>query len=389
MALGNQVLTANPSLGDRVTMERLPHRLDRLVQWMEENSLDATVAFGAVNAAHLGSYARYYGGPAGIVVGRDRSRTLVVMYDEVPVAQELGDADLVLPYGERGFGLNLNPLPLLAGVVAGVDAVRSAKRIGFSDELGGMADLLRSSSDAEQVDAGPTLHRIRMLKDEDELVKVLHSYELAWMAQAKVGELAQQPGVTEIELFSAALSTAQNANGAPIEWLCDMLSGPLTSKVCCPIHVASPRAVEDGDPVVTDIALGAHGYFGDTAETHISGSNPEVSAMRERLLEILAQAGTELVPGNTTAAVFDTVNTAIKESFPGGEFPHHGGHGISISAFEDPHIIPTDHTTLENWMLLAVEPGVYFDGRNGARVENIFLVTPDGGLELRKAMGAA
>ena len=184
MALGSELLTPNPSLGDRVTMERLPHRLDRLVQWMEENSLDATVAFGAVNAAHLGSYARYYGGPAGIVVGRDRSRRLVVMYDEVPVAQELGDADVVLPYGERGFGLNLNPLPLLAGVVAGVDAVASAKRIGFSDELGGMADLLRSSSDAEQVDAGPTLHRIRMLKDEDELVKVLHSYELAWMAQA-------------------------------------------------------------------------------------------------------------------------------------------------------------------------------------------------------------
>jgi hypothetical protein len=104
MAFGSELLTPNPSLGDRVTMERLPHRLDRLVQWMKENSLDATVAFGAVNAAHLGSYARYYGGPAGIVVGRDRSRTLVVMYDEVPVAQELGDADVVLPYGERGFG---------------------------------------------------------------------------------------------------------------------------------------------------------------------------------------------------------------------------------------------------------------------------------------------
>jgi Xaa-Pro aminopeptidase len=389
MTLGSELLTPNPSLGDRVTMERLPNRLDRLVQWMEENSLDATVAFGAVNAAHLGGYARYYGGPAGIVVGRDGRRTLVVMYDEVPVAEELGDAEEVLPYGERGFGLNLSPLPLLAGVVAGLDVVRSAKRIGFSDELGGMAGLLRSNSDAEQVDAAPTLHRIRMLKDEDELVKVLHSYELAWMAQRKVGELAQQPGITEIELFSAALSTAQNANGAPIEWLCDMLSGPLTSKVCCPIHVASPRAVKDGDPVVTDIALGAHGYFGDTAETHICGSNPEVAAMRERLLEILAQAGTELRPGNTASAVFETVNSAILESFPGGEFPHHGGHGISISAFEDPHLIPTDHTVLENWMLLAVEPGIYFDGRNGARVENIFLVTPDGGLELRKAMGAA
>ena len=389
MALKDVELTANASLGDRVPMERLPNRIDRLVRWMEEQSLDATVAFGAVNAAHLGGYARYYGGPAGIVVGRDRSRTLVVMLDEVPVAQKLGDADVVLPYGERGFGLNLAPLPLLADVVAGLDAVRTARRIGFADELGGMAQLIRRGADAEQVDAGPALHRIRLLKDEDELVKVLHSYELAWMAQARVGELVQQPGITEIELFSAALSTAQNANGAPIEWLCDMLSGPLTSKVCCPIHVASPRAVEDGDPVVTDIALGAHGYYGDTAETHICGSNPEVSALRERLLEILAQAGRELEPGNTTSAVFESVNQAIAASFPGGEFPHHGGHGISISAFEDPHVIPTDHTQLENWMLLAIEPGVYFEGRSGARVENIFLVTPDGGLELRKAMGAA
>ena len=87
MALGNQILTANASLGDRVSMERLPHRLDRLMPWMEQNSLDATVAFGAANAAHLGGYARYYGGPAAIVVGRDRSRTLVVMPDEVPVAK--------------------------------------------------------------------------------------------------------------------------------------------------------------------------------------------------------------------------------------------------------------------------------------------------------------
>jgi Xaa-Pro dipeptidase len=382
-------LTRNPSLSPQVMMERLPNRVDRLVRWMEQNSVDATVAFGAVNAAHLAGYARYYGGPAGVVVGRDGSRTLVVMYDEVPVADELGSADAVLGYGERGFGLNLNPLPLLADVVAGVDHVSTARRIGISDELGGMATLLRESAGAEQVHAGQALHDIRLLKDEDELAKVLHSYELAWMAQARVGELAQQPGITEIELFSAALSTAQNANGAPIEFLCDMLSGPLTSKVCCPIHVASPRVLEPGDAVVADIALGARGYFGDTAETHVAGENADVTAARATLLEILADAGRRLVPGTPASVIFDGVDRAIKDAFPGGEFPHHGGHGISVSAFEDPHLIPSDPTPLENWMLIAIEPGVYFDGVSGARVENIFLVTPDGGVELREAMGAS
>jgi Xaa-Pro aminopeptidase len=38
-------------------------------------------------------------------------------------------------------------------------------------------------------------------------------------------------------------------------------------------------------------------------------------------------------------------------------------------------------------MVVAVEPGVYFPGRIGARVENVFVVTPDGGVELRRAFG--
>jgi Xaa-Pro aminopeptidase len=388
MTLGTENLTRKAALIPEITMERLPTRIDRLVQWMAQSSLDATVGFGSINSAHLAGYHRYYGGPSAVVVGRDGSVTLAVMFDEVPVARELGTADEVLPYGERGFGLNLNPLPLLAEVVAGTGPVRSARRIGFCDELGGMAPLIRSQSDAEQVDAAGALHDIRMLKDEDELAKVLFCYELCWMAQARVGELAQQAGITEIELFSAALSTAQNANGAPIEFLCDLLSGPLTSKVCCPIHVASPRVVQEGDAVVADVALGARGYFGDTAETHVVGENATAAEQRAQLLEILAQAGREMVPGTPASGIFANVDRRIKDAFPGGEFPHHGGHGISVSSFEDPHLIPTDHTPLQNWMLLACEPGVYFDGVSGARVENIFLVTPDGGVELRKAMGA-
>ena len=387
MALDQTGLTADAQLGDLISIARPPHRLDRLVEWMTAQSLEATVVFGAVNVAHLGGYSRYWGGPAGLVIGRDRRRTLIVMLDEVPVAQRLGEADEVLPYGERGFGINLNPLPLLAAVAAGVPEVQSARRIGVSDELGGMGRLLRANADAEQVGAADTLYRIRLRKDEDELVKVLHSYELAWLGHRTVAELAQ-PGISEIELFSAALSAAQNANGAPIEFLTDLLSGPETARVCCPIHVAGPRVVQDGEPVVVDIALGAHGYWGDTAETHICGSNPEVSEMRARLLEILAQTGSELVEGNTGAAIFERLNRRILESFPDGEFPHHGGHGISVSSFEDPHIIPTDHTPLESWMLMAVEPGVYLPGRMGARVENLFIVTPNGGVELRDAMGA-
>ena len=74
---------------------------------------------------------------------------------------------------------------------------------------------------------------------------------------------------------------------------------------------------------------------------------------------------------------------------PDGELPHHGGHALGLTSFEDPHLIPSDTMPFEPWMVLAVEPGVYFPGRYGARVENIFVVTPGGGVELREAMAAA
>jgi Xaa-Pro dipeptidase len=93
------------------------------------------------------------------------------------------------------------------------------------------------------------------------------------------------------------------------------------------------------------------------------------------------------MPGNTGAEIFREMKQRIESTFPGGELPHHGGHALGLTGFEDPHLIPSDQMPLEPAMVLAVEPGVYFPGRFGARVENVFVVTPNGGVELREAMG--
>jgi len=92
------------------------------------------------------------------------------------------------------------------------------------------------------------------------------------------------------------------------------------------------------------------------------------------------------VPGAAGSSVFEHVHTRVVEAFPGGELPHHAGHGLGLGAFEDPHLIPSDDTPFEPWMVIAVEPGVYFPGRYGARVENVFVVTPGGGIELRRLL---
>ena len=372
----------------KISMPRPPQRLERLRAWMDDEKLDCTVVFGTDNVNHLCGYWRYFGGPSALVVGRDGERTLVVMLDEARIASELATADEVIGFGERGFGIDLDPVAGLIGSVAAVPVVANARRIGVSSELPGADDRFSSAASAEIADAGDILYRLRLIKDEDELEKIHASYELCWIGHHAIAEGAR-PGTQEIELFTAAQSAAQIASGGPIEFVCDLLSGPNAAEVCCPIRVAGRRAAEEGDAIVADVVVRSNGYWGDSAETHIAGSNDEVSAVRSELLAILEGARAQLVPGAKGSDVFRDVQERILSTFPGGEFPHHVGHALGLTGFEDPHIIPSDETPFEPWMVLAVEPGVYFPGRYGARVENVFIVTPDGGVELRRAFGVS
>jgi Xaa-Pro aminopeptidase len=379
-------MTTNGSL--QISDAAPPHRLERLKEWMEGERLDCVVLFGADHVNHLTGYWRYFGGPSAVVVGADGARSLVVMRDETRIASELADADEVIGFGERGFGLDLEPARKLVGTVAELPVVARARRIGYASELGGIEALLDAAVSGERVDAAAGLRRIRLVKDEDELRKILDSYQLCWLGQRAVADAAGS-GRQEIELYTAAQSAAQVASGAPIEFVCDLLSGPNTAEVCCPIHVAGTRAVVAGDAVVADVVVRSRGYWGDTAETHNVAGNAELGEMRTELLSVLRAAGDLLAPGATGVEVFGAIDKRIKSAFPDGEFPHHGGHGLGLGSFDDPHLIPTDATPFEPWMVIAVEPGVYFPGRIGARVENVFVVTQGGGVELRAAFGEA
>jgi Xaa-Pro aminopeptidase len=368
-----------------IATPRPQHRIERLRGWMDDEKLDCTVVFGIDNVNHLCGYWRYFGGPSALVIGRDGERTLAVMLDEAPIAEKLSNADAVLGFGERGFGIDLDPVAGLIEMLAAIPTVARASRIGVASEIPGADARLSAAVPAVVVDAGRALHRIRLVKDWDELEKINAGYQLCWLGQDAVADGAVS-GVSEIELFTAAQSTAQIASGGPIEFVCDLLSGSSTADVCCPIHVAGTRTLEDGDPVIADIVVRTAGYWGDSAGTYTVGGNADADAARSILLDVLEQARTEVVPGATGAEIFASMHARIVAAVPDGDLPHHGGHALGLTSFEDPHLIPSDTMPFEPWMVLAVEPGVYVEGRYGARVENIFVVTPEGGVELRAAL---
>jgi Xaa-Pro aminopeptidase len=359
-----------------------PHRIERARAWMAAKGLDCLVAAGPVAVNHLLGYWRYFGGVAAAVVNADGDRRLIVAHDEGETAREHGAADSVHTYGGRGFGLVPDQTPLLAAALAALPDVADAAGIGFASDVPGLEARLRERVRAPLRSAAEELARIRLVKDADELARIRRSYELAWAAQETVRERAA-PGTSEIELFTAAQASAQLAAGAPIEFLGDLLCGARSAEVCAPIRVASRTAPAQGDAIVVDLAVGCEGYWGDTAETLVVGESEEVGGAREELRAILDRCAAQLTPGRTAAEVFETMRALIEQALPGGEFPHHGGHGVGLGSYDDPHVIPDDESPLEAGMVIALEPGVYFPRRFGARVEQMYVVAPGGGRELR------
>jgi Xaa-Pro dipeptidase len=69
-----------------------------------------------------------------------------------------------------------------------------------------------------------------------------------------------------------------------------------------------------------------------------------------------------------------------------GSFPHHTGHGIGISHYEAPFIRQSSRDVLEAGMVITLEPGLYYDDW-GARIEDDYLITPDGFEKLTRAEG--
>ena len=352
--------TTRPTITEQIAVARPPHRLERLRDWMQEHELDAVVVAGPDKVNYVAGYWRYYGGPRR---GRRRpgSRANARRHARRgPGGRASRCSRACRGFGVRGFGIELDPMPMLADAAAsqppGLGTPRRHRRRPRCDAR----PARRRDSRAELVGRRGELASSGCCKDEDELVQ--HPARVrALLARAAGRRRGRGRGATEIEMFTAAQSTAQVAHGEPIEFLADLLSGADTAR--CAARSGSPdgRRVEPGEPVIADVVVRANGYWGDTrgdayrrrerrgrGRPGDAARDPRAGRPRARPRRHRRRRSSGRWP------------IASPRPFPGGEFPHHGGHALGLTSFEDPHMIPADETPLESWMVIAVEPGVYF-----------------------------
>jgi Xaa-Pro aminopeptidase len=225
--------------------------------------------------------------------------------------------------------------------------------------------------------ATDVLRELRMLKDSAEIDALRKAGAAIDRVHARVPEFLI-PGRTEVDV-AADISEAIVAEGHSDVAFVIVGSGPHGAD---PHHGCSDRELQAGDVVVVDIG-GAYepGYHSDSTRTYSIGEpNPEV-AQQYSVLQRAQQAAVDAVrPGVTAEQVDAAARDVLVEAGLGEYFVHRTGHGIGLSVHEEPYIVAGNDLPLAAGMVFSVEPGVYFPGQWGARIEDIVIVTEQGAM---------
>jgi Xaa-Pro aminopeptidase len=223
------------------------------------------------------------------------------------------------------------------------------------------------------------LRRLRMIKDAAEIDALRKAGAAIDRVHARVPEFLV-PGRTEADV-AADIAEAIVAEGHSEVAFIIVGSGPHGAD---PHHECSDRELRAGDIVVVDIG-GPYepGYNSDSTRTYSIGEPDREVARRYAVLQRAQRAAVEAVrPGVTAEQVDAVARDVLAAEGLADAFVHRTGHGIGLSVHEEPYIVAGNNLPLEPGMAFSVEPGIYFPGQWGARIEDIVVVTADGALSV-------
>jgi len=142
------------------------------------------------------------------------------------------------------------------------------------------------------------------------------------------------------------------------------------------------HALRPGDSIIVDLSTIRYGYWSDSCATYVAGApTPRQQAIHEVVGEALAFGASLLRPGAVAGEIDRQLRRFIADAgYP--VYPHHSGHGVGVTGHEAPRIVPYSQEILAPGMVILLEPGIYFPGETGVRLEDAFLITEEGAIQL-------
>ncbi len=139
-----------------------------------------------------------------------------------------------------------------------------------------------------------------------------------------------------------------------------------------PHHASDGTKLKSGMPVLLDFGCKVNGYCSDITRTLWFGGKPdeEFKTVYESVLASHLLARDSIRAGMKGKEADAIARNYLAERELDKFFTHSLGHGIGINIHEYPTLSPKGEGVLQDGMVFSIEPGVYFEGKFGIRIED-------------------
>ena len=224
-------------------------------------------------------------------------------------------------------------------------------------------------------DAPAIVERARMVKDEHELKRIRSAVVLG----AELFERTMQvlrPGVKEVEVAAEMELAARRGGAEEMSFPTIIASG---ARSALPHGRASDARITPNAFVVCDFGVILSGYCSDQTRTVWVGKVAEDARQAYEAVREAQQAAVESVRAGIAVGEVDAAaRKVLRKAGLGRYFTHSTGHGVGLEIHESPRVADGQSEILQPGMVITIEPGVYFPGKWGVRIEDMVTVTAGG-----------
>lgn len=219
---------------------------------------------------------------------------------------------------------------------------------------------------------------LREIKDEDEIALTRRATEITCQTFEHLRDYLRQPHLTERAVATEILVTMLRLGADELAFAPTVACGANGAR---PHATPGDRPLLPHEPIIIDMGARYRGYCADMTRTVFLDDAPAI--WRERYAHVLAakDACERGIRAGMRGRDADALARDVLTAAGLGEYYLHGtGHGTGLEIHEAPRLSAhaREDETLPAGSIVTIEPGVYFPGAGGIRIENAGVVQQDG-----------
>lgn len=214
---------------------------------------------------------------------------------------------------------------------------------------------------------------LRRIKDSEEISVIRAACAISKKVLASVPDLLRY-GMKERELAISIAHACAKLGAEEMAFESIVGFGEHTSR---PHHRPTDRRLKKGDIVQVDMGAKLHGYCSDFSRVYFtSDPSPEVKRAYRALKEAKKASESLLKPGVSIHRLDRAAREVLARYGYKDEFCHALGHGVGLDIHEGV-VLSTKRADerLHRGEVVTIEPGLYFTGKFGLRIEDTHIIS--------------